>query len=206
MPKALAAYEVDATVAAESTSQSLASSDVLAATATSGTCVSTWNPNTMTMKMNNSSVSGTRYAQVEFAWNSTTRLQNLQVCPAVTFEPDFVTYNYDGLYYMTKTIKAWSTDMSNGYLDTDFGDSSDERVYTVGTSDATTLNLYRTYYTYVRATNGNSSTDTAKVVAQRGKKSIPLCSSPWCIFAQASVRYPASGWVGIPVSNYTVWR
>jgi len=79
--------------------------------------------------------------------------------------------------------------MANAYLDTPFGDSDDEWVYTVGTSDAT---------------NGNSSTDTARVIAQRGRKNIPLCSNPFCIFAQDSKRYPPTAWVSMPVSGYTV--
>jgi len=94
--------------------------------------------------------------------------------------------------------------MANAYLDTPFGDSDDEWVYTVGTSDATKLKQYTVYNSYIRATNGNSSTDTAKVIAQRGRKNIPLCSNPFCIFAQDSKRHPPTAWVSIPVSGYTV--
>ena len=67
-----------------------------------------------------------------------------------------MTYNYDGKYYFSKSVQSWSTDMPNGYLDTSFADSADERVYTVGTSRVTHLDPGRTYYSYFRTTNGNS--------------------------------------------------
>jgi hypothetical protein len=207
VPQDLKNYVVNTERSAADASPEKSGPAVPNAAAAAGTCGNIWRPSFMTMKVKASSVSGTHYAQLEFAWNSVTRLQNLQACPAVAFEPDFVTYNYDNLHYMTKTIKSWSTDMSEGYLDTPFSDSDDERVYTVGTLDAQFLNQYESYYTYIRATNGNSSTDTAKMVAQRAKRNVPFCGGSWCVFAQASERYPSpSGWVNIPVSSYTVTR
>ena len=155
-----------------------------------------WWPSWINGRSNPSSLAGQRYGRTKFTWSST-RLSAFQCYTDPTFEPDFVTYNYDGKYYFSKSVQSWSTDMPNGYLDTPFADSADERVYTVGTSRVTHLDPGRTYYSYFRTTNGNSGSDSAKVVAQRGRRIPSWCDSTWCIFAQESVIY-FNGWT-LPV-------
>lgn len=196
---------VDAT--SITSSQGIPDADVVvdepSKTARASKCGDTWKPNTVTLNGGYSSTSKSRYAKVEFKWTSSTRLANLKACPAVTLEPDFVTYNYDGKNYLAK-MRSWSTNMPSQYVyfDTSFLDSVDEPVYTVGLSDATKLKLNTNYYTYIRTTNGNANTDKAKIIVQRGKKTVPGCSSLWCIYSQSSQRYPSgTGWVTIPGSK-----
>lgn len=78
--------------------------------------------------------------------------------------------------------------MPNGYWDTDFADGADERVYTVGSSNYSTFKSGYSYQTYFRMSNGNYSSDTAKVVWQRGHYTWGCGWGPaWCIFADESV-------------------
>lgn len=179
-------------------------------TAASANCESTWRPNYVKMIALSSTTSGQRYGRLRFEWTSSSRLNNLKSCPGVTFEPDFVTNNYDGKYYFSKTIKSWSSNLPSSYWDTSFADGGQERVYTVGTSDARRLVANREYTTYFRATNGNSKQDSMKVVAQRGVRIPSVCHSTWCIFARDSQRYPAANastpWLTIPTAGRTVTR
>lgn len=165
-------------------------------------CDGYWWPNRMTAKAGKSSVANRRYGQLEFHW-SFERMNSLRCFEDVTFEPDYVTYNYDDKHYFTSDVTAWSTTMPRGYLDTAFGDSDDERVYTVGTWDAKQLVDNTIYKTYFRTAYGNSSTDTAKVNAQRGNRTPSICHSTWCIFARQTIRIPSSGWFAIPTSYTT---
>lgn len=178
--------------------------------AAAASCDNTWRPNYVTMIALSSTYSGQRYGRLHFEWTSSSRLNNLKSCPGVTFEPDFITNNYDGKYYFSKTIKSWSSNLPSSYWDTDFGDGGQERVYTVGTSDATKLVANREYTTYFRATNGNSKQDSMKVVAQRGVRIPTFCHSTWCIVARDSERYPAPNanplWLTIPTAGRTVTR
>lgn len=161
----------------------------------------------MKVTSNPSSASGQRYAFVYFAWTTSSRLANLKACPNVTFEPDLVTYNYDRKHYLSDNTQAWSTNMPNGYLDTAFGDSADELTWTVGTSDAAKLAANTQYRTYVRTTNGNASSDTSKVNAQKGVRIPSWCYSTWCVNSRQTVRYPTAGgtWLGIP-GTWTWYR
>lgn len=137
-----------------------------------------------------------RYNTLRFRWSST-NLSNLKTSGSGTFEPDFVTYNYDGLHYFGDSIISWSSTMPNAYLDTSILDDPNERVYTIGTQTVSSLIANTTYSTFFRAGFGNSSSDTAKVVWQRGTY---LWGCPFgpalCIFADESVIQYA--WFPIP--------
>lgn len=134
-----------------------------------------------------SSASGGRYNSLNFQWTSSS-LSALRCTGSSTFEPDFVTYNYDGRYYFSQTMLAWSTTMPNGYWDTNAFDGSSERVYTVGSSNTATLAASTNYNVYFRMSNGNYSSDTAKIVWQRGHYTWGCPYGPaWCIYADESV-------------------
>ncbi len=164
-------------------------------------CNDPWSPYLMIRKAGRSSVSGEyRYGDLEMYWNAN-RLGNLECYEDVTYEPDFVTNNNDGLHYFTKTIVSWASNFPSEYKDTSFGDSDLERVYTVGTSRATQLNANTQYDTYFRTEFGNASTDGAKIISQRGNRTPSYCDSTWCIFARESSRVPDSGWPQIPGEN-----
>ena len=167
-------------------------------------CTGDWWPTSISIQAQPSSVAGHRYADLKFSW-STSRLNNLKCFGNVTFEPDFVTYNYDDKHYYGSSIAAWLTTMPYGYKDTPFSDSSDERVYTIGSADATALASNTTYRVYFRTVNGNTVKDTAKINFQRGHRFPSWCYSTWCIFADDTERVPASGWFSIPVWNQTYY-
>jgi hypothetical protein len=129
-------------------------------------------------------------------------LADLKACQSnLTFEPDFVTYNYDGASYHDKNIVAWSTNLLSAYKDTQFMDGGNERVFTVGTSQADNLAHAYTYFTHFRTQDGNAGSDTAKINFQYGHRTPSTCNSTWCVFADATHRVPATGWFPIPASH-----
>ena len=171
--------------------------------ASSGDCGGSWWPTQVVQKSGKSSVSTPRrYGQLEFYW-SATRLANLKCHDDVTFEPDFVTNNYDGNHYYAKKITAWASNMPNKYKDTQFADGNKEYTFTVGTSDARKLKSGKTYTTYFRTAYGNTTVDSAKINLQRGNRSPSFCHSTWCIFAESTHRLPETKgvWHSIPVSR-----
>lgn len=108
-----------------------------------------------------------RYGTMYFNF-SAKALKALKCTGSSTFEPDFVTYNYDKKAYFTNNITSWSTSMPNAYLDTDFLDPSGENVITIGSHDNSTFQSGYGYYTSWKTTAGNHTSDTGKVVWQRG--------------------------------------
>lgn len=121
--------------------------------------------------------------------------------PRVTFEPDFVTYNYDNRQYFGNSISSWSTTMPGGYKDSKLFDDNKELVYTVGSHEAQEILSGVTYQMVFITAAGNYSADTAKVVAQIGTH-LPGCWLPQtCIFADAS-RIFFNGWT-LPVPKGT---
>lgn len=189
VPQALLPFEEEPSATGSSPQAALA-----------GTCGSSYWPATFKVYAE-PSTSGTRYGRLYFTWSST-NLANLKACDAVTFEPDFVTYNYDDKHYYSSDITSWSSTMPSAYQDTNAFDSDDERVYTVGTSDASKLVASTRYTTFFRSPAGNASADTMKVVAQKGYRFPSICYSTWCIFADASKRFPGgSVWKSIPATG-----
>ena len=79
--------------------------------------------------------------------------------------------------------------MPFSYLDTNFLDAPEERVYTVGTYKRSALEPWTQYNTYIRTGMGNTDTDKGKVVWQRTTMN-DLCFSvlgaAWCSFADES--------------------
>jgi hypothetical protein len=169
-------------------------------------CSGTWRPNYVIGNSGRSSVSKPRrFGTVRFKWTSSKRLKNLKCYSNATFEPDFTTYNYDDKHYYGKKITSWTTNMKRAYKDTQFGDSDDERVYTVGTSDVQKLKLNKEYRTYFRTKFGNSSTDKAKIFVQRGKRIPGFCHSTWCIFSQGTSQYIKAWDFNIPGTIRRDW-
>ncbi|HEY6932290.1 MAG TPA: hypothetical protein VI452_02740 [Marmoricola sp.] len=160
-------------------------------------CSGSWSPTEVRESSGESSVVNHRYGSTKFYWGAT-RMGNLKCYDDVTFEPDFVTYNYDDKHYYDKGITAWASNMPDPYKDTQFSDSGDERVYTVGESHADRLVKDTWYRAYFRTEHGNTGSDTAKLNLQRGNRTPSICDSTWCIFAKATNRVPDSGWFDIP--------
>lgn len=124
-----------------------------------------------------------------YNWNA------LRACGSnVTYEQEFVTRNDDHLHYFGDAVDGWSSSLPSAYLDTRFSDSDVEHNYAIGTSDATKVNSYTTYSTYMRLNFGNASWDTAKITGQRGTRIPSWCHSPLlCIWPQAT-EFIAPAW------------
>jgi hypothetical protein len=94
-----------------------------------------------------------------------------------TYEHETQVYNsnfadYDGY---------WSSDLPQAYYDTAFLDTLDN--FTVGCAEATSIVLYREYYTYMALRGGSAATATVRIKGQRGNRTPAWCYSTWCIFA-----------------------
>ncbi len=169
-------------------------------------CEDPWWPNYFTVIAQPSTVSGERYGRMYFQWTTNARLERLQACENSSFEPDYVTYNYDDRHYFSSTITSWTSNLPNAYQDTTFLDGTDEPTYTIGTPNTLNLVPDKEYTTYFRAKNGNYSSDTSKANAQRGVRIPSFCYSPWCVFARDTERFPSSGWMAIPSTGWTVYK
>jgi len=113
-----------------------------------------------------------RYVSIEFTFDAK-HLKAFRCTGSHTFEPDIVTDNRDGKRYLGLSIKAWSTNMPNPYLDTKLSDSDDQPVYTVGQMSYATLVAGKQYSVTIQTGRGNATSDKAKIVWQRGKKLYP---------------------------------
>jgi hypothetical protein len=148
----------------------------------------TWTP-TFVSNIAAASAAGGRYNSLKFSWTAT-RLAALRCTGSSTFEPDFVTYNYDGFYYFSNTMLAWATTMPAGYWDTNAFDAPEERVYTVGSSNTASVVSSHTYEAFFRMSNGNTTTDKAKVVWQRGHYQVGCPFGPaLCIFGDEGIPF-----------------
>lgn len=152
----------------------------------------------------NISVSGQRYGKQNMKWDSThmASLKCRKDSPArgydLTYEPDFITNNYDGKRYFSDTYKAWSSNFPNAYLDTKIDDGPNEKVFTVGTHSANDLVTNTLYNTYFRVLNGNWSSDTGKIQGQWGRH-VPWYEwSTYTVFSQATERIMDAWVVPLP--------
>ena len=157
-------------------------------TASAPTNCGTWRPNFHANIAAPSTYTGYRYDQLKFAFTQG-QLDSFACTGSTGFEPDLVTDNYDGLHYLGDTVVNFSSNMPFSYLDTNFMDASEERVYTVGTYNISAASAYTEYTSYVRTENGNAATDRAKVVWQRNSMPFacyPIFGAAYCSFADES--------------------
>jgi len=101
------------------------------------------------------------------------------------YEHDFVLNNYDGLHWAAglrgTSGYGWESNLPTAYLDyATVDDNPEEPVYTVGTFTGNQLYSNRDYYTFIRAYPGNTSTDLAKLLAQ---KMTVYAWSVWLVFS-----------------------
>ncbi len=157
-------------------------SDQAVTTAAAVAC-GTWRPNFHANIAANSTYQGQRYDQLKFAFTQG-QLDQFACTGSTGFEPDLVTDNYDGLHYFGDSIIYYTSTLPYSYLDTNFGDGVDERVYTVGTYNVSALEPWLEYANYIRVGNGNTNTDRAKVVWQRNSTLFLGCFAvfgpAWC--------------------------
>jgi hypothetical protein len=140
-----------------------------------------------TLNSVNTAVSGTeRIGNMYFKFTATA-LANLKCTGSSTFEPDYVSYNYDNKSFFTNSVKSWSSNLPNAYLDTNAFDAAGEGVITIGSHNNSTFTSTANYYTSWRTNAGNATSDTAKVVWQRGYYQWGCVFGPaWCISSDES--------------------
>ena len=99
-----------------------------------------------------------------------------------TYEHETQVYDSDYANY----DNYWSSNLPSAYYDTTFSDDSDLDNFTVGTSQASSLQTNTEYYTYMSLTAGSSSSATVRIKGQKGHRTPSYCHSTWCIFADAT--------------------
>jgi len=133
--------------------------------------------------------SSERHLWVTMYWNNNQRLSWFQANSDSSFELDTHFYNYND--------KAWAKSFSNTvfsnlplwYIDTQLFDGDDEKIVTVGSANADTLQSSKIYYYYGRLeTDGHPSNNPdslVKLQAQRGRIVVPFCGTGWqnCVFS-----------------------
>lgn len=97
------------------------------------------------------------------------------------------------------------TNLPTPYLDTRFGDPSNEVSYTMGSAKASDISANTWYYIYIRTVNGDASRDNAKLSGQLGHR-IPFYDySTWGSFGQQSESIISGTWP-ISVPSSFSWR
>lgn len=124
----------------------------------------------------------TRYVIQYMYWDKWERLFWLNSLGSSTFEPDVIFYNYDGFAYGNKPTGYWSSDLPQPYVDTQDGDSSNEKAITIGSGASVYLTHGTVYYTVTRMTSGGGDSSWVKLSAQRGRQVPAGCYSTWCSF------------------------
>lgn len=123
-----------------------------------------------------------RFVDQSMRW-SAARLGRLQTIRGdnVGYEADFTQDNRDGRIYLGDTV-TWSSNLPNKYLDTQFLDSQDFKIRTVGTADALKLRPGVTYWTHIVSEPGETATDTATIKGTVVHRSPPFCYRALCQF------------------------
>jgi hypothetical protein len=163
---------------------------------------------------------GTRYLRMKMMWNDVAGFGATS-----TYEQDFFLDNYDasplgpGTYLdrsrkldQTPRVKSWQSNLPGAYLDTRFGDGTDEIAYTIGAGQASEIKADVEYDTLIVAADGDADKDSARLSAQLGHQVPAGCTSTWCslddgtgsivdIFPAWVIPVPGSVEVGIPPSS-----
>jgi hypothetical protein len=170
----------------------------------------TWAPKQGYSYVFPSSVQGERYTTQYMWWNDVSGFDAIS-----TYEHDFFLNNYDGQTYLDSGQDLWgfpnvtyaASNLPRPYLDTRFSDPEGEKAYTIGSSEASSIqaNTSYWYYNYIRTLEGNADTDTGKLQAQLGYRSPSWCyENTWCSYSIA-IENLISAWnISVPGSQYWV--
>jgi hypothetical protein len=128
---------------------------------------------------------GSQYRDLQqlFQWNSATQLSDLQGSN-VTLEVE-THVNCPSSCYTGNVAIVWSTNMPNGYFDTQFDDPDDVRLWTVGSSHKGMV-ADKLYSVFIRTSQG-SGTGWGAVRYQRGYVSSPCFGHiSTCVFSNGN--------------------
>ncbi len=128
-----------------------------------------------------------------------------------TYEHDFFLNNYSndrGTYFSRSQnsqgfpICSWFTNLPSPYLDTRFGDNSNEIAYTIASGDAYKIDEREWYTSTIRVKKGDVNRDVGKLTAQLGTQ-IPVgCTSSWCSFPVANIRLITAWNIDLPGTDW----
>ena len=145
------------------------------------------------------SSSGGRYVQQNMKWNA------IYFSWDQTYEHDVFLYNYDNQTYLNSSSSAfpgcypvtlyaatsWPS-AAKPYIDTRLSENlvsceKDELAFTIGVAQASALQANVDYYTYMRTTSGNASSDKFKLQGQIGHRNPTNCYTTWCSWGNESI-------------------
>jgi hypothetical protein len=143
-------------------------------------------------------VSDATYLEAIYRWNNDNALSTLTNDSDSTLEADLVLYNYDNQALATSwhSNYTYSTNQPSPYQDTQAFDSDDEVVFSIGCSDASSLESGVDYY-WIAYGNETSSTECmAKLNFQRGHRVLNwIYGEKWNVFGDETVvKIPFSSW------------
>lgn len=158
----------------------------------------TWVPTTGTAyAWPSGEYSGATYLQLDYRWDSASRMTALTGNAKSTLEGEIVFYNYDGSAIATDWYnQTYTTNQPSPYLDTQFLDSSNEINFTIGCSYASSMSSGKLYYWYAYGNRTDSNACKAKVSFQRGHRLIAEnFGDTWNVFGdQTEVVVSFSEW------------
>jgi hypothetical protein len=122
-----------------------------------------------------------------FTWTAA-NLARMKCDNDVTYEADAAYYRADGGKFLGEEL-GWmaATNLPSSYLDTRAMDPKCCSVYTIGTDDADKLVAGKRYFTLIRTTQGDATTDTGVPQAQMGYHRFTHCPHfevMWCVFSR----------------------
>lgn len=168
----------------------------------------TWSPQQGYSYVFPSSVQGERYTTQYMWWTNVSGFNSTS-----TYEHDFFLNNYDGQTYLDSGQDLWgfpdvtyaASNLPRAYLDTRFSDPEGEKAYTIGSSEASSIQAYTSYWylNYIRTLEGNADTDTGKLQAQLGYRYPSWCyENTWCSYAITTINLIPAWNISVPGSQY----
>jgi len=151
------------------------------------------------------SSSGGRYVQQYMKWNA------IYFSWDQTYEHDVFLNNYDNQTYLNSSSSSYPgcypvtlyaatswPSAAQPYIDTRLSDNlvsceKNELAFTIGVAQASALQANVNYYTYMRTTSGNASSDGFKLQAQIGHRNPTNCYTTWCSWGDESINL-VSAW------------
>lgn len=80
----------------------------------------------------------------------------------------------------------WCSNLPNAYYDTPFLDDKDIDNFTIGSAQASSIEINKMYFTYMSLKGGPSSSATVRIKGQKGYRFPSWCYSTWCIYREAT--------------------
>lgn len=179
----------------------------------------TWIPTSGTINVSSTGTSA-RFISLQFKWASNNNLSGFHRSGDnnETLEMDVWFKNdNDQAYFYYNWGAYWSSNQPRAYLDTQFNDGSNPRMFCVGSADAQQFIANKTYYWYIEVDNEYSNSGTTgessygdggptAIVPQRGRRVPENVYSTWSVFSeQTEANNPPLGYSQFNAPGYKSW-